>query len=88
MRQCTSQRFGGLPRTVPDIGHSSIPAAPSAVTSLLYDFNKLTDPIKGATGPFVITSDGNEGCQWILLIIDQHGTFTVLSQTQLGCPAS
>jgi hypothetical protein len=67
---------------------SSIPPTPSDVTSLLYDFNKLSDPIKGATGPFVITSDGNEGCQWIPLIIDQNGTFTVLSQTQLGCPAS
>jgi hypothetical protein len=67
---------------------SSIPPAPSAVTSLLYDFNKLTDPIKGATGPFVITSDGNEGCQWIPLIIDQNGTLTALSQTQVGCPVS
>ena len=67
---------------------ASIPPTPSAVTSLLYDFNKLSDPIRGATGPFVITSDGNEGCQWIPLIIDQNGTFTVLSQTQLGCPAS
>ena len=66
---------------------SSIPPTPSAVTGLIYDFNKLTDPIKGATGPFVITSDGNEGCQWIPLIVDQNGTFRVLSQTQMDCPA-
>lgn len=67
---------------------SSIPPAPSAVTSLLYDFNKLADAIKGATGPFVITPDGDEGCQWIPLIIDEKGTSTVLSQTRFGCPAA
>ena len=67
---------------------SSTPPTPSAVTSLLYDFNKLTDPVRGATGPFVITSDGDEGCQWIPLIIDQNGTPSPLSQTRPGCPAS
>jgi hypothetical protein len=67
---------------------SSTPLTPSAVTSLLYDFNKLTDPVEGATGPFVITSDGDEGCQWVPLIIDQNGTTKVLSQTRPGCPAS
>lgn len=67
---------------------SSSPPARNAVTSLLYDFNKLSDPIRGATGPFVITSDGDEGCQWIPLIIDQKGTATILSQTKVGCPAS
>ena len=67
---------------------SSVPPTPSAVTSLLYDFNKLTDPVKGATGPFVITSNGNEGCQWIPLIIDQNGTSAILSQTQVSCLAS
>jgi hypothetical protein len=67
---------------------SSTLLTPSAVTSLLYDFNKLTDPVEGATGPFVITLDGDEGCQWIPLIIDQNGTPKVLSQTRPGCPAS
>lgn len=67
---------------------SSIPPIPSAVTSLLYDFNKLADAIKGATGSFVITSDGDEGCQWIPLIIDRNGKSAVLSQTQFGCPAT
>jgi hypothetical protein len=66
---------------------SATPPAPSAVTSLLYDFDKLTDPVKGATGPFVITSDGDEGCQWIPIVIDQRGTSSVYSETRLACPS-
>jgi hypothetical protein len=66
---------------------SSAPPTPAAVTSLLYDFNKLTDPVSGATGPFVITSDGDEGCQWIPLIINHDGTSRVLSEQRPGCPA-
>lgn len=65
---------------------SSIPPTPGAVTSLLYDFNKPADAIKGATGSFVITPDGDEGCQWIPLIIDEKGTSAILSQTRFGCP--
>lgn len=67
---------------------SPAPPLPSAVRSLLYDFNTLTDPVVGATGPFIITSDGDEGCQWIPLILDRDGTRTVLSQTRPGCPAT
>lgn len=60
--------------------------SPGAVTSLLYDFDKLADPVKGATGPFVITSGGDEGCQWMPLVIDQRGAASVYSETRVGCP--
>lgn len=66
---------------------SSAPPTPSAVTSLLYNFDKLTDPVKGATGSFVITPDGDEGCQWLPLIVDHRGTAAVQSQTQFNCPS-
>lgn len=67
---------------------AAAPPTVGSVASLLYDFNQLNDPVKGATGPFVITASGDEGCQWLPLIVEENGKASVQSEARVGCPSS
>jgi hypothetical protein len=68
-------------------GSATVLPTPAELGSALFDFNMPTHALDGAAGNFLISSDGDEQCQGLPIIIYRNGTATTIPPSpQPGCP--